>query len=100
VAAARPAVAAVAQLREVAVVAPGAPQEAEVEPRGALPREAAAETADVPRLQAAVEALGVRVEAVEAEALGVLPQPGVKVGLPGARLMATLVVDPAAVSVG
>ena len=81
---------------EAAVVAPGAPQEAEVGPRGALPREAAAETADVPRLQAAVEALGARVEVVQAEALGVLPQPEVKVRVPGA----TLVVDPAAVSVG
>ena len=84
---------------EVAVEAPGAPQDAEVGPRGALLREAAAEAADAPRLKAAeVEALGARVEAVEA--LGALPQPEVKLGLPGARPMATLMVGPAAVSVG
>ena len=95
---------------EAAVEASGAPQEAEVEPRGALPWEAAVEAADVPRLQAAVEAqgapreaevepLGARVEAEEAK-LGALPQPELKLGLPGARLMATLMVGPAVVSVG
>ena len=37
---------------------------------------------------------------VEAEALAALPQPELKLGLPGARLMATLMVGPAVVSVG
>ena len=55
---------------EVAVEAPGAPQDAEVGPRGALLREAAVEAADAPRLKAAeVEALGARREA-EVEPLG------------------------------
>ena len=125
VVAARPAVAAAVQLRAAAVAvaewgaqpeaveaadvprleaveAPGASQDAEVGPRGALPREAA----DVPRLEAVeapgapqeaeVEAPGARVEAEEAEALGALPQPEVKLGLPGAWPMATLMVGPAA----
>jgi hypothetical protein len=42
--------------------------------------------------------LGARVEAVEAEALGAPPQPEVKLGLPDARPMATLMVG--LVSVG
>ena len=94
---------------EAAVEAPGAPQDAEVGARGALPREAVVEAADAPRLGAAVEApdapqeaeveaLGVRLEAVEA--LGALSQAEVKLGLPGAWPMATLMVGPAAVSVG
>ena len=59
-AAARPAVAAVVQLREVAVVAPGAPREV-------------VEAADVPRPEAAVEALGAPQEA-EVGPLGALPR--------------------------
>jgi len=51
-----------------------------------------------PRLQH-LALLGARVEAVEAEALGALPQPG-ELALPGARPMATLMVGPAAASVG
>ena len=91
--AARPAVAAAVQLRAAAVAvaewgaqpeaveaadvprleaveAPGASQDAEVGPRGALLREVAVEAADAPRLKAAeVEALGAPRE-VEVEPLG------------------------------
>ena len=97
---ARPA--APAALLPAAAVAEALLPAAEVEERGAPP-----EAADAPRLQAAVEApgapqeeeaLGARVELVELEALGALPQPEVIVGVTGARPMATQVVGPAAVS--
>jgi len=113
VTAARPAAAAEVQLRAaavevqlraaaVAVEERGAPQDAEAEPLGAPPLEAA----DAPRPQAAVEAraapraaeaLGARPEAVEVKAPGALPWLGVEVR--GAQPMAALVVGPAAVSV-
>ena len=88
------------QLRAAAVAVEerGAPQDAEAEPLGAPPL--AVEAADAPRLEAALEARGARLEAVEVKAPGALPRPEVGVEVRGARPMAALVVGPAAVSAG
>ena len=96
-AAVRAAVAAAVQLRAAVAVAEWGAQREAVEAADVPRLEAAVEAPDAPQ-EAEVEALGVRLEAVEA--LGALSQPEVKLGLPGARPMATLMVGPAAVSVG